>query len=442
MPPQQARFIQPKLEINTPGDKYEQEADAMADRVMRMADTGTSNHSVSSLIGPSVQRKCAECEEEEQKENPLMRKAENGGYGMQAPSSLVSSLNSSKGGGAPLPQGTRNFMESAFSADFSRVRVHTGGQASDMSGGINARAFTHGNDIYFKGGQYAPNNEAGKKLLAHELTHTIQQGGLTNNTGKKSVDAHIQRKPTVKVEDENFIGPLNTDERRANLSCPIYCDGLTNMGTLNVMGLFYHKNNSIDATPTAGDDGVGTAIHFQSSGPQPLCKCDSFKIIQVIKTTRPAPGRNGDGYVDNKGQNTPFYGDVYFSGTGEHKIPPNYPDAGERIRTTHSIYDRPEKHTAGVNATIMWQAEACVACIRSAKPDIIFGGVTYGFTIPFDKGTNTFGTIQGIGPQCLSGASSHFESTLRTDPTTSNYDFKVDYGLGDFNIDKNMQNMA
>ncbi len=234
--PQHMHIIQPKLEIKTPGDRYEQEADAMADRVMRMADNGATAYSPTSLVGPSVQRKCAECEEEEKKEKPLMRKAENGGYGMQAPSSLVSSLNSSKGGGSPLPKGTRNFMESAFSADFSSVRVHTGSQASDMSGGINARAFTHGNDIYFKDGQYAPNNEAGKKLLAHELTHTIQQGGLTNNTGKKSVDAHIQRKATVKVEDENFIGPLNTDERRANVSCPIYCGGLTNMGTLNAMG--------------------------------------------------------------------------------------------------------------------------------------------------------------------------------------------------------------
>ncbi len=174
MSPQQMRFIQPKLEINTPGDKYEQEADAMADRVIRMADNGAASSSVSSLIGPSVQRKCAECEEEEEKK-PLMRKAENGGYGMQAPSSLVSSLNSTKGGGSPLPPGTRNFMESAFSADFSRVRVHTGGEASEMSSGINAKAFTHGSDIYFKGGEFSPGGTEGTRLLAHELTHVVQQ---------------------------------------------------------------------------------------------------------------------------------------------------------------------------------------------------------------------------------------------------------------------------
>ncbi len=182
-------FIQSKLEINTPGDKYEQEADAMADRVMRMADNGQSNHQVNSLIGLSVQRKCAACEEEK-KETPLMRKAENGGNGLQASSSLVSSLNSSKGGGSPLPPGTRDFMENAFSTDFSKVRVHTDSNASEMSKGISAKAFTHERDIYFNEGQFAPESNGGKTLLAHELTHVVQQGAF----GPKSET--VQRDPS------------------------------------------------------------------------------------------------------------------------------------------------------------------------------------------------------------------------------------------------------
>ncbi len=132
-----------------------------------------------------------------------------------------------------------------------------------------------------------------------------------------------------------------------------------------------------------------------------------------------------------------------FQGPGNIKYRQTIPMQAKRLVPRIQYTTEPERHTnAGVNATIMWQAESCVACIRNAKPDIIFGGVTYGFTIPFDKGANSFGTIQGIGPQCLSAASSNFESTLRTDPTTSNYDFKVDYGLGDFNIDEKMRNMA
>jgi Domain of unknown function (DUF4157) len=167
-------FVQPKLTVNTPGDIYEQEADAMADRVMRMSSNETAKP-VTGLIGKSLQRKCTHCEDEEKKK-PIMRKAEAGNSGMSVSSSFASSLNASKGGGSPLPQGTRSFMENAFSRDFSGVKIHTDGQASEMSKGINARAFTHGNDIYFDDGQYNTASVLGRHLLAHELTHTMQQG--------------------------------------------------------------------------------------------------------------------------------------------------------------------------------------------------------------------------------------------------------------------------
>jgi len=181
------RLIQPKLTINEPGDQYEQEADAMADRVMRMSETpvGETVQTSPSPISP-VQRKCAECEEEknvqrqemEEEEplqtKPLMRKAAGGGY--TASPQLTSQLSSSKGGGDPLPGKTLGFMNQAFGLDFSKVRIHTGTQAAEMSQGIQAKAFTHGSDVYFNRGQYNPNSSDGKYLLAHELTHTIQQG--------------------------------------------------------------------------------------------------------------------------------------------------------------------------------------------------------------------------------------------------------------------------
>ena len=166
--------IQPKLTINTPGDKYEQEADTMADKVMRMS-SNEAVRPVTGLIGKSLQRKCAHCEEEEKKK-PIMRKAEAGNSGMSVSSSFASSLNASKGGGSSLPQGTRSFMENAFSTDFSKVRIHNNSKASEMNKDINAKAFTTGNDIYFKSGEYIPESGGGKKLLAHELTHVVQQG--------------------------------------------------------------------------------------------------------------------------------------------------------------------------------------------------------------------------------------------------------------------------
>jgi hypothetical protein len=169
-----SQLVQPKLEINSPGDAYEHEADAMADKVARMGNTQTPVKPVTGLIGSSVQRKCSDCEEEEKSKMPLMRKAQGGGY--SASPALVSQLGSSKGSGNPLPKVTRNFMERAFSTDFAKVRIHTGSEAAKMSQGISAKAFTHGSDIYFNQGQYDPHSPAGKHLLAHELTHVVQQG--------------------------------------------------------------------------------------------------------------------------------------------------------------------------------------------------------------------------------------------------------------------------
>jgi hypothetical protein len=171
--------VQPKLAINAPGDRYEQEADAMADRVMRSPDQPGSLRMGSGQSGSSIQRKCAACQEEEEKQ-PLMRKAIGSG-GLEASPGLVSQLGNTKGAGTPLPAGTRNFMESAFSTDFSRVRIHADGQAAAMSRGIQAKAFTQGSDIYFNEGQYSPHTQEGQRLLAHELTHTVQQNnGLFN----------------------------------------------------------------------------------------------------------------------------------------------------------------------------------------------------------------------------------------------------------------------
>jgi len=86
------------------------------------------------------------------------------------------SLASSKGGGSAMNADTRQFMESRFNADFSGVRIHTGSNAENLSRSINAQAFAHGNDIYFNSGKYTPGTSDGSTLLAHELTHTIQQG--------------------------------------------------------------------------------------------------------------------------------------------------------------------------------------------------------------------------------------------------------------------------
>jgi hypothetical protein len=195
--PNQPLAIQPKLTINTPGDKYEQEADIMAEKVMRKEENFAA---ASGQPHKSQQRKCASCEEEVEDQG-LMRKAENG-VGAIAEPSLLSQLNASKGSGMPLPSSTKGLMENSFGKDLSQVRVHSDQKAIEMSRGIHAKAFTHGNNIYFNTGEFRPHTSVGKRLLAHELAHTIQQGGkISRSTIQREEKKEGDEKPvTTKVE--------------------------------------------------------------------------------------------------------------------------------------------------------------------------------------------------------------------------------------------------
>ncbi|MBD2355181.1 DUF4157 domain-containing protein [Tolypothrix sp. FACHB-123] len=167
---------QTKLTVGEPDDQYEQEADNMADRVMRMVLPNQLNASIIQPPQNSLQRKCAACEEKEKlqtKPSTLSAKY----AGLEAENNLESRLNSSKGGGSPLSHEVRSFMEPRFNADFSGVRVHTGSDATQMNRELSAQAFTHHKDIYFGAGK-SPSNDA---LTAHELTHVVQQSPEIGN---------------------------------------------------------------------------------------------------------------------------------------------------------------------------------------------------------------------------------------------------------------------
>ena len=168
--------IQAKLTVGQPNDKFEQEADSVADKVVQRLSKSSTADDSSVANGKSdinIQRKCADCEAEEE---TVQRKPSNT-EGV-ASTNIESQLNSSKGGGSPLPDNTRTSMESAMGADFSNVRVHTGSNAVQMSQDLNAQAFTHGSDVYFNAGKYNPSGTEGGRLLAHELVHTVQQRNL------------------------------------------------------------------------------------------------------------------------------------------------------------------------------------------------------------------------------------------------------------------------
>lgn len=161
-----------------------------------------------------IQAKCAECEKEEkvqkkenEEEKPVQKKEQNSNKESQE-NELEGKLNSSKGSGKGLDKKTKNEMENGFGADFSDVKIHTDTNAVQMSQELGAQAFTNGNDVYFNKGKYNPNSKEGKHLLAHELTHTIQQ------TGAKQKSTTVQKSSIQNGNSEDLEAPKFQHEYR------------------------------------------------------------------------------------------------------------------------------------------------------------------------------------------------------------------------------------
>jgi len=164
--------LQPKLTIGQPGDTYEQEADRVADQVMRMPGPSLSIGTAPTQIS----RKCAACEEEDKKNLQMKPAGARAAAGGEAPPIVREALQQP---GQPLDAATRAFFEPRFGHDFGAVRVHTDGKSAESARRVNALAYTVGRHIAFAEGRYAPQAVEGRRLIAHELAHTIHQGGQT-----------------------------------------------------------------------------------------------------------------------------------------------------------------------------------------------------------------------------------------------------------------------
>ena len=180
-----------KLKIGSQNDPYEREADAIADRVVSQSHTPSPESTPSPTqtshpnhtSPPSLQHQShLSLQPKTLPTNPALQRQGNSATSTDS-NDISARLSSSRGGGTKLDTQTRSQMESSFGADFSTVRVHTDSSANQLSQDLGAKAFTHGSDIYFNKGQYNPGSRDGQHLLAHELTHTVQQG------------ATVQRKP-------------------------------------------------------------------------------------------------------------------------------------------------------------------------------------------------------------------------------------------------------
>ena len=238
---------QPKLKVGQPGDKYEQEADSVAQRVVndQSPSTVVQRQEISSIqrvtlatpaederLGtaearmekdkliqekPDIQRESAPKDEDaqmkqededvqmkqededvqmKQEDEDVQMKQEDEDVQMKSVSNgstaspqISTRIKDSAGKGSPLSRGVRTEMEHAFGFDFSGVHVHTDTNAADMNKALRAQAFTHGRDVFFNTGKYNPNSHTGKELLAHELTHVVQQSGKGPHTLQKKEPA-------------------------------------------------------------------------------------------------------------------------------------------------------------------------------------------------------------------------------------------------------------
>jgi hypothetical protein len=198
------RELQAKLAINRPGEEFEQEADRVAETVMRMP-------------APQLQRKCAcggtpgptgECEACRQKRFSLQRVRQSSGAFTSdasfAPHIVYDVLSSP---GQPLDAATRSFMEPRFGYDFSHVRVHSNEAAEQSAHDVNALAFTVGRHIVFGRGRFAPDTSTGRKLIAHELTHVVQQDSASvSQPGATPVSTPNRRQLMRSIALDSTIG--------------------------------------------------------------------------------------------------------------------------------------------------------------------------------------------------------------------------------------------
>lgn len=187
--PELPAAVRAKLAVGRVDDPLEQEADRVADQVMRMPAPDIS-------CGPAaeqISRKCAACEKDELQKMPAQPQrapAEAGGAAQVDMPPLVRDVLA--GPGETFDTSTRAFMERRFGHEFGHVRVHADAQAATSARAIDALAYTAGHHIVFGAGQYAPHTAAGRRLLAHELTHVVQQ----------TPPGTIHRQPTTDKEEK------------------------------------------------------------------------------------------------------------------------------------------------------------------------------------------------------------------------------------------------
>ncbi|MEJ2593819.1 MAG: DUF4157 domain-containing protein [bacterium] len=241
--------LRTKLTVGRPGDRYERQADQMADRVMSMPEKNTLR------MQPEEEEEMVQMqpiEEEEEMIQPMPAKSDSGSM---APANISEQLGQNAGRGKKLDSSTNSFMQNRFGTDFSSVSVHTDAEAAGMNEQLHAQAFTYGKDIYFNQGKYQPSTDAGKKLLAHELTHVVQQGNGI--------------RPMIQKNGDGESGESGSNTPLADLVAGILRDQLSNssmQGHLRSLGTALQGLALETTTPSEGEAPQATPERLAALG--------------------------------------------------------------------------------------------------------------------------------------------------------------------------------
>ena len=261
--------LQTSLTVGLPGDSYEREAEVAAEHVVRRRPIAR----ISGLVNADQLR-------------GLPGRRRRATQELLVSPSLETVIRRNKGLGQTLPVHVREAMEEAFQLDFSRTRIHTDAQSGRLNQSLNARAFTMGQDIFFGQGKYNPNSRQGKKLLAHELTHVVQQQGGTRipetfNGSARSADlssfTQQNQKSTAKGADalprETVRPSLRTSDGIIQLSLDELNQKRRRVG---IRGEF----ETLPATVSEMRDG---AMYYDPSDPQLEALCQKRVVDREIR---------------------------------------------------------------------------------------------------------------------------------------------------------------
>ncbi|BBC26483.1 DUF4157 domain-containing protein [Pseudanabaena sp. ABRG5-3] len=234
--------IQAKLNIGAPNDKYEKEADATAAQVVKQINSPSQEKSVQRQesiededqlqMKPEIstiqrQESMEEENEELQMKSLVQRRGGNIAVG-DASQDLESSIQQAKGSGQPLDPNLQTKMGQVMGSDFSGVKIHTDAQSDQLNQSIQAKAFTTGQDVFFRQGAYNPKSKEGQELIAHELTHVVQQDS----------NQSIQRK--IKFKPEKLAGTVST---KAKIASAFTDEGMSTLQRIKLVLKEYWKTN-------------------------------------------------------------------------------------------------------------------------------------------------------------------------------------------------------